>query len=56
MNNFVIDYNVADCIMINRQKHYNIHTIEIKDIRCIHQGSEKEDDRHFASFNVLILN
>ena len=32
--------------------------LEIKDIRCIHQGIEKKkkDGRHFVSLNVLILN
>ena len=46
--------------MINRQKHYKyLHDrLEIKDIRCIHQGidREKKDGSHFVSMNVQILN
>ena len=31
--------------------------LEIKDIRCIHQGREKKErDSHFLSLNNLILN
>ena len=36
---------------------YSHDMLEIKDIRCIHQGIErKEDGSHFVSLNVLILN
>ena len=35
---------------------YNIHTIEIKTLRCIHQGEREWDGNHFTSFNVFILN
>ena len=40
---------------------YSHDRLEIKDIRCIHQGIEREkkkkkDGSHFDSLNVLILN
>ena len=39
---------------------YSHDRLEIKDIRCIHQGIErgrkKKDGSHFDSLNVLILN
>ena len=50
-------FHLEDFIMINRHKNaIQYHTIEIKDIRCIHQGREKGDGSHFASLNVLIYN
>ena len=37
---------------------YSHDRLEINDIRCIHQGIEREkrDGSHFVSLNVLILN